>query len=217
MRAARAVPATVARARHLALAGVVGPVVFGLAAVIGATRVPGYSHVHNFVSELAAEGSEARVPMTIGFLGFGACILVFAWALRRLRPSAAALVAVVALSGIGTLMAGTFSCDEGCPTKGDISTHQQLHNVASVITFSAWIIAPLVAARQLRGSRFARVSLLLGLVELAFGLVLGSMNDHQPDDPVGLLQRIVLVSVAVWFVLLALELRGRPDRSPRLE
>jgi hypothetical protein len=151
--------------------------------------------------------------MTIGFITFGVCILLFAWSLRVLRPAATVLVVVIALSGAGTLMAGTFSCDPGCPAKGVTSTHQDLHNVSSVITFSAWIIGPFVAARQLRGSRFARLFLILGVIELAFGIALGSMSDHQPDDPVGLLQRVVLVSVGVWFVLLALELRGGPDRS----
>jgi hypothetical membrane protein len=197
----------VERARQLALAGIVGPVVFALAALIGATQVSGYRHVYNFVSELAAVGSDARVIMTIGFIVFGVCILVFAWSLHVLRPAATVLVIVVALSGVGTLMAGTFSCDRGCPAKGETTTHQDLHNLSSVITFSSWIVAPFVAARQLRGKRFARVSLAIGFVVLAFGLWLGSLSDHGPDDPVGLLQRVVLVSVGVWFVLLALELR----------
>ena len=86
------------QARRLALAGIVGPAAFAIAAVIGATQEPGYSHVHNFVSELAAKGSDARVLMTIGFLAFGVGILAFAWSLRVLRPAAAVLVVFVALS-----------------------------------------------------------------------------------------------------------------------
>lgn len=195
------------RARQAAVAGIVGPLVFALAAVVGATRVHGYSHIHRFVSELAAVGSDARALMTIGFLTFGVCIVAFAWSLRVLRPAATVLVVVVALSGVGTLTAGTFSCDPGCPAKGQMSTHQQLHNASSVVTFSAWITAPFIAARQLRGSRFARRSLAIGVVALVFGIALGSMTDHTPDDPVGLLQRIVLVAVGVWFALLALEVR----------
>jgi hypothetical protein len=104
-------------------------------------------------------------------------------------------------------MAGSFSCDKGCPVDGVVTTHQKLHNASSVVTFSAWIIAPFVAARQLRGSRFARLSLVLGVVELAIGLLLGANANPGPDDPVGLLQRIVLLAVGVWFVLLALDLR----------
>ena len=180
---------------------------FAAAAIIGGLLEDGYSPVHDFISELAATGSGVRVLMTIGFITFGVSILVFAVALRQLRPAAAVLALVVALSGVGTLMAGTFSCDKGCPAKGEMTTHQQLHNVSSIVTFSAWIIAPFVAAWQLRGSRFARVSLALGAVALAVGLLLGSNADAGPDDPVGLSQRIVLLAVGAWFVLLTLELR----------
>jgi hypothetical membrane protein len=197
------------RARQLALAGIVGPVAFGVAAIIGAPIVDGYSHQHQFISELAAEGSSARVLMTIGFLTLGVCLLVFAWAVRALRPTLAALAIVIALSGAGTLMAGTFSCDEGCPAKGHMTTHQQLHNVSSVVTFSSWIIAPLLAGWQLRGTRLARLSIVFGLVELAIGVWLSSYSDRRPDDPVGTLQRALLLVVGVWLVLLAFEVRHR--------
>jgi hypothetical membrane protein len=194
-------------ARQLALAGIVGPAVFAAAAVIGAPINDGYSQTHDFVSELAAEGSSARVLMTIGFLTLGVCLLVFAWSVRVLRPAASALALVIALSGAGTLMAGTFSCDEGCPAKGHMTTHQQLHNVSSVITFSSWIIAPLLAGWQLRGTRLARLSIAVGLFELVVAAGLSSFSDRQPDDPVGVLQRVLLITVGVWFVLTALELR----------
>jgi len=198
------------RAQRLALAGILGPVAFGLTAVVGGAIESGYSPVHSYISELAAEGSGVRVLMTTGFLVLGLCIVVFAYALRVLRPAAVLLVLVVALSGVGTLMAGTFSCDEGCPTKGQTSTHQDLHNVSSVITFSSWIIAPLVAARQLRGTRYALASLALGAGALVVGLVLGSFADHAPDDPVGALQRAELLVVGVWFVVTTFELRSSP-------
>jgi hypothetical membrane protein len=194
------------------LAGIVGPAAFALAAAVGAPLDDGYSHVYDFVSELAAVGSSARVLMTVGFFVFGICIVVFAWSLRVLRPAAAALAIVVALSGAGTLVAGTFSCDPGCPAKGEMSMHQQLHNASSIVTFSTWIIAPLIAARQLRGTRFARGSLLLGVFELATGLVLASFGDRHVDDPVGLFQRVLLLSVGAWFVLATLEIR-REDRG----
>jgi len=199
--------------KRLALAGIVGPAAFALAAVIGGLTKSGYSPVHEYVSALAATGSSVRTLMTIGFFALGIGILVFAVAVRRLRPAAVLLALVLTVSGVGTLTAGTFSCDPGCPTKGDITTHQQLHNVSSVFTFSSWIIAPFVAARQLRRARFARISLVFGVVELAFGLVLGSYADASPGDPVGLLQRIELVAVGAWFVLFALELR-RPSVTP---
>jgi hypothetical membrane protein len=195
------------QARQLALAGIIGPVVYAAAVVIGAPLDDGYSHMHSFVSELAAEGSGARLLMTAGFLVLGLCLLVFAWSVRVLRPAAGALALVIALSGAGTIMAGTFSCDEGCPVKGHVSTHQQLHNVAAIITFSSWIIAPLLAGWQLRGTRLARISIALGLFNLVVALLSSSFSDRQPDDPVGLLEEVLLITVGVWLVLTALELR----------
>ena len=196
------------RARALALAGIVGPAVFLLDSVLAGLLEDGYSPVYSFISELAAEGSGVRVLMTIGFIAFGLCILVFAYALRVLRPAALVLVLVVALSGAGTLMAGTFSCDAGCPAKGQTSTHQDLHNVSSVITFSSWIVAPLVAAWQLRGTRYGQLSLVLGLAALALGFVLWAMSDRTPDDPVGVFQRAELLIVGAWFALTAVEIRS---------
>jgi hypothetical protein len=184
--------------------------VYAAAAVVSGRFEDGYSPVHRFVSELAAEGSGVRVLMTIGFLVLGASIVLFAWSLRVLRPAAGVLALIVALSGAGTLTAGTFSCDPGCPVKGSVSTHQDMHNRAAVVTFSAWVIAPFVAARQLRGTKFARVSLVLGLVGLAIALLTASYSDRQPRDPVGLLEVVLLLVVGAWFVATTVEVRSRP-------
>jgi hypothetical membrane protein len=195
--------------RTLALAGIVGPVAFAVAAVAaGAVNGTAYSPVHSFVSELAAVGSDARVLMTIGFFVLGLSLLVFAYAVGRAWRGAVLLALVIALSGAGTLMAGTFSCDQGCPTSGDRSTHQQLHDTSSVITFSAWIVAPFLAAGTRRRTRYGRASIVLGVLALGGGLVMATYaTDRQPDDPVGLLQRSLLAVVGVWFVVTALELR----------
>ena len=195
--------------RTQALAGIVGPVAFALAAVVsGVVDGAGYSPVHQFVSELAAVGSEARVLMTIGFVTLGVSLLVFANAVRVVWRGALLLALVVALSGAGTLMAGTFSCDRGCPSTGDRSTHQQLHDTSSLITFSAWIVAPFVAAWTRRRTRYGAASAVLGVIGLGGGLVMGSYaSDRVASDPVGLLQRLLLLVVGVWFVVTALEVR----------
>jgi hypothetical membrane protein len=198
--------------RSLAWAGVVGPVAFAIAAIVGGlVNGTGYSPVHQFVSELAAVGSPARVLMTIGFLALGLSLVVFAWSVRRLWRGAAVLAVVIALSGAGTLMAGTFSCDAGCPTHGGRSTHQQLHDLSSVLTFSTWIVAPFVAGWPRRRTRYGRLSLALGVLALAGGFVVASFGDRQPTDPVGLWQRVLLAVVGLWFVLTALQVRRAPS------
>lgn len=197
-------------ARRLALAGIVGPVAFALAAIIGGFVIGDeYSPVHQFVSEIAAEGSDARVLMTIGFFVLGISLLGLAWSMRRLWPAATVVVVLIALSGLGTLAAGTFSCDPGCPTEGERSTHQQLHDNSAVVTFSTWIITPFVVGWQRRRTTYGRASVVLGALALVSALWVASYLDRQPSDPVGLLQRVVLVVVGVWFVLTAVELRRR--------
>jgi hypothetical protein len=216
------------RARTAALAGVIGPAAFWVAIVIGAwlqaERLDdlaarpglraGYSHVYSFVSELAAVDSGGRVVMWLGFVTFGVCSLVVAGALRRLWPTATALCIAVAVSGAGLLGAGTFSCDPGCPTEGDVRVAQELHDVFSVVTFPAWMACAAIAAWQLRDRLFGRVSLVLAVVQVGTGLVLGTWRDRAADDPVGVVQRINLAAVAVWFVLLAVELRRTPAGGP---
>jgi hypothetical protein len=219
---------TEATARRAALAGIVGPAIWVTTIVVAAwleadrlEGVParaglrtGYSHVYSFVSELAAVGSDGRVVMVAGFLGFGVCSLVLAGALHRLWPTATALAVAVAVTGAGLLGAGSFTCDAGCPTEGHLSLAQAVHNTTSVVTFPAWMACAAIAAWQLRGSRYGRWSLLLAVVEVGTGLVLGTWRDRQADDPVGLFQRVNLAAVCAWMVLTALELRRRPPPVP---
>ena len=73
------------------------------------------------------------------------------------------------------------------------------------------VVVVLVAAGLLQRANKNRewhdASLALGLLSLATALTLASFNDRQPDDPVGLLQRVLLLSVGAWFVLATLEVR----------
>ena len=55
---------------------------FGIAGL--ALLIPGYSHVHQTVSEIGEIGSPARVAFAIMLFCVAACILVFASAVRDL-------------------------------------------------------------------------------------------------------------------------------------
>jgi hypothetical protein len=69
--------------------------------------VPGYSHVHQTVSEIGEVGSPAQVPFTILLCGVAGCMVVFACAIygaaREARHSAGAayLVGCMAISTLG--------------------------------------------------------------------------------------------------------------------
>jgi hypothetical membrane protein len=66
------------------LAGVI--LALGIAGL--ALLIPGYSHVHQTVSEIGEIGSPARVPFAITLCFVAACILLFASAIRGLSIAA---------------------------------------------------------------------------------------------------------------------------------
>ncbi len=214
-------------ARRQALGGIAGPALFWVAIVVGAALEAdylgndayrpglrgGYSHVYSFVSELAADGSGVQSLMIAGFFAFGIGTLFLVASLRSLWPTATALTMAVFVSAVGILGAGSFPCDVGCPVDGDVSTSQTLHNLFSVVTFPAWMACAAIAAWQLRRTLYGRLSLVLAVVQVGTGLLLGTWRDREMDDPVGLLQRINLAAVALWFVLTAVELRRQSGRS----
>ena len=85
------------------VAGVI--LTFGIAGL--ALMIPGYSHVHQTVSEIGEIGSPARVPFAVMLCCVAACILVFAAAVRDRSVqaghsrSAAYLTGFMALSAAG--------------------------------------------------------------------------------------------------------------------
>lgn len=204
-----------ARVRTWCWAGVVGPLAFGLAALVGGTLVDGYSHRTRFVSELAARGSDARPLMTAGFLVYGAGLVVLAWCLRRRWVAATALAVLVGLSGLGTFVAGVGSCDAGCPTDGARSFSQQVHDAASVPTFLLWAAVAILAAWRYRGTRYGTVSAVLAAVQLAAIPVLGAMSQADGNPPDGLVQRIDLVAAGLWVAVTALAVRSHDEPARR--
>lgn len=192
------------------LATVAGPVAFALAAVAAGLVVDGsdggagsYSHVHQFVSELAATGSPGRWIMTAGFLAYGAAQVLLGRSLATTRVLGATVAVLVTASGLATLGAGTFPCEPGCPTTGDRSLGQLLHDGTSVVAFLAWIAAATVAGWRARTTGYGRLSLALGAVQLVGALTLAGLDAAGGDGPVGLVQRTSLAAAATWIVATA--------------
>ena len=81
--------------------------VLGLGITGLAVLIPGYSHVHQTVSEIGEIGSPARVLFAIMLGCVAACILVFAWAVREVSVEdqrsqlAAYLIGFMALPAAG--------------------------------------------------------------------------------------------------------------------
>jgi Protein of unknown function (DUF998) len=110
--------------------GVFAPLWWAGMIVYCAARFPGYSHVTDFISELAAHGSPTEGLMRdLGFIFTGGLYLAFAgalgWHFRRERLAWLAAI-VLALAGAARIGAGIYQCEIGCASDA-ISASQIWH------------------------------------------------------------------------------------------
>jgi hypothetical protein len=180
-----------------------------------ALTVPGYSQVHQTVSEIGEMGSPARVPFAIMLSCVAACILVLASGVRDIAvgagrsPLAAYVLGCMALSIAGV---------------GVFAYPHPLHNVfglSELVGYQAPLILALTWRRDPRASTVVIFSwVMTGLVWVAIALNLGSLDRHGTlwaylQPAYGLVQRALF---AVWFGWCAgigvLLFRRRIHRTP---
>lgn len=170
----------------MGLGGVVGPVVFASAWMIGGAMKEGYSPVHDAISRLAAIGSNTRPLMTTGFVAFGVAVPAAAAAFRRAIDGPAWIS--VAVTGIATLAVAA------APLEHSTSV-DALHAVFAGIGYLSLAAAPLLAARPLARDGhpvLARLGVGVGSVA-AVSLALTTTG-----LPTGLFQRLGLTAGDVW-------------------
>lgn len=189
--------------RMLALGGVAGPIVLGVAAIGMAARRPGYSHAVNMISELGAQGTpHAGVMNYGGFVPAGLLLAMFGLALAHtLSPSrfARAAALLVMLFGIGVAAAGLFSCDPGCPQSSG-TLGNRIHDRIAPPTFVSVIVAAGMLGvwfrRRPEWRDLAGYSLVSSILALIFLIVLaGSLQSRVLS---GLWQRLMLTSLFLW-------------------
>jgi hypothetical membrane protein len=206
--------------RILALGGVAGPIVFGVAVVVAASLRPGYSHAANMISELGAQGTPyAGLMNYAGFVPSGLLLAAFGVALAGALPPhrfPRAATVLVMLFGIGIVAAGVFSCDAGCPQSTG-TLDNRIHDRIAPATFVS-----LIVAAGMLGFRFRRLadwrdlagySLLTSAVALILLIVLAS--SLQSRVLTGLWQRLMLTSMFLWCAIVgvrAYSLGRRPRR-----
>ena len=89
------------------LAGPLAAVILGVGIAGLALLVPGYSQVHQTVSEIGQVGSPARVSFAALLCAVAVCLVIFAWEIRALSleagssPVGAYLIACMAVSAAG--------------------------------------------------------------------------------------------------------------------
>jgi hypothetical protein len=149
--------------RHNLLFGPLAETILGFGITSLALLIPGYSQVRQTVSEIGEIGSPARVPFAIMLCCVGACLLVFASAVRDVLIAtdhsrlAAYLIGFMALPATGI---------------GVFAYPHPMHNVFGISELIGYQ-APLVLALTLR--RDSRAKTLVLLSWILFALIWGAI------------------------------------------
>jgi Protein of unknown function (DUF998) len=206
--------------RLMLAAGVIGPVLFVIVALIeGATR-PGYSAWRHFVSQLSL--SDQGWTQIVNFIVCGLLVLCFALGLRRALGPGRGMTwgpALLAVFGLGLIAAGLFVTDPalgyppGAPNVGPQTLHGNIHGLAGLVSFGSLAAACFVLARRFAGDPewrgWTAYSIATGAVVVVFFIasIAASVLDANgtvPNAPTGVLQRITILLGWSWVALLAL-------------
>lgn len=183
------------RAVLLAAGGVIGPLTFVITWLVAGLATTGYSPVDDAISDLARIHARTQVAMTIGFIGFGAGVIAFGFALRG-AGAGPAWMSAVATACFTLAVAAT-------PLGGP--TRDVVHGTFASLGYLTLVGAPLLSARplaRLGRTGWSRFSLGIG-TSAALCLAASALGPAH-----GLAQRAGLTTGDVWIVVVALQLLG---------
>lgn len=197
------------RGRVLLLAGIAAAVVLAVAIAWAGSLEPDYSHMAQFVSELGALGATHQEVFNYGGLVLaGLLTVVFSVGLHLRREPGRwfiASTALVALAGVGRVVAGLFPCDPGCNME-DMSVSARIHALAGFVALVSGALAPLLLAiglRKRRESALFGLSLALGLASVVLVVLLFGLGPGATF--IGAIQRLVLAAFYGWVAVVAVE------------
>lgn len=196
-------------ARVAAICVVAGAVAVTIAVICGPG--PGLS---GYVSEAGAASSSYALTYRFGIFGLAVGLLLLAAAVRPALRAAAALLTV---SAACTVVSGAVTCSDGCPlppfqrgTAADL-----VHGGASISAVATCVFAMVALALSPRATRrLRRPSVAATAVALPLSGAVGlAMLIVGRGALVGVLERLLLLTTALWLLAVALTL-GRRSRHP---
>ena len=215
--------------RALAWFAIVAQFVFITAWIVAGALEDGYSHAHDYVSELGADGAANPliVNAAIVLLGLSMAALAPAlWGTLPRRRASRIAGALFVVAGPGFVLAGIFNGD--CSTavdptcqarydEWDVSTSAQIHGWAAFVSGLCLIGTAFALARALWDQPVAAPLLASGLIGVGI-LVVGPSAESIDNGPDGLVQRVEFLALHVWLIEIAIGVlwatRGRPKLPP---
>lgn len=194
--------------KFLILGGIISPILFTVITVLCGYLLADYDPLNNFVSELGATNSSTELLMNyLGFIPSGILFSLFGISLfvliseKSISKIGSLLIVVY---GLGMTMAGIFSCDPGCPPIGSLES--TVHDRVSAITFISAILGIILMGISFRKmNTFRNISLYSILIGFISGILLIIMiNSFESRNLTGLWQRLLLLSIFSWTVIVGL-------------
>jgi hypothetical membrane protein len=192
------------RMAHLAAGGFGA---FALSIPLAGAFAPGYSHVREGISALAATGSPSAPIMIVGFLALAlgtAATGVTLWVRLSVGIAGRVGAAMVLLAGLAMVVVSLTrqDCSElvgacsAAEAAGTLSDHHVVHQLVSLAVFLVLTIAMFPLARGLRRdggpAGLAVATRLVGVVGV---LVIAMMTTVGLGDVGGLVQRVFIASL----------------------
>jgi hypothetical membrane protein len=200
--------------RYLSAAGIVGPLLYtGTWLVLGFLD-PEYNHVRDPISDLSAIGAPYAPVITLIIIVFAILTVAFALGLQLgLPPGFWAGPAALVIAGIGYVGIALAPLDLADPGDDNVP-----HTIAASATVFALMLAPVLHFPRLRRytswRNLGRYSIVTTVAAFGFA-ILASLPAFAGRE--GLMQRLVLLVVLVWMVVIAARLYSwsAPSRAKR--
>lgn len=206
--------------RHLLWGGVVSPLLFLAADVLGGLMTTGYVFRENAVSELMLVGSEHRTMVSALMLVSSLAGLVFAVGICLHFPysrNRLVLVAgvLLALSALITSMTSTVLPQD--PRDGDVTLagtmHLALVGMNVLVSIVAMLLAGIGLRRELGWTAFMHYSVATLLI-MAAGGVVSTILIKEDIQLLGVTERVSIYAYLLWNAVLALLLLERYEGFP---
>lgn len=191
-----------------ALSGILAPVIYVIALVIGNILDPTYSQIGRTVSELIQRGAPNRDLLNALFVVYNLLIIPFAvglyMSLKKGWTSGIVLASLVIIGLLGVAWTLFFPLDEGGQS---VSLTGMLHLIVGGLvvpfTFAFQLAFWRNATKDERWKKYGTFSLVIFVITLVFGLITVAFVN---SDFRGLIERITIGSTLLWIEVLALKL-----------